>query len=356
MPLNAERIESSLAVGAKDVGVRSLDIGVASVGVSVTKDAVVATTEGSVFTDVVYDVAEGASEVIVKDGAASVVHTRNKTQGNASGVAEMSSSNLNFKSADNINCKASVVHTLGFGVTQSTLSDHGVFVKGLCTNVNVTDRQFTPSDIAVKSVIVSGANEDCSSSEGDGKISASVGGARTYITKGWKKRKRRLSRNRDRRPGGDMKKTSFNHTDYRSAQGAILSSNQDSVTLPIARSHLNQGHSPTKAEVKKMNQRLIDDNHRLKNDFHKADHRLKTLLANKKDLLHQLRLESKATNKLIKSIQDEAHDTMERSRDILSEANRSKKDAEILKDDIETSRNTLLGVRMDIKKQYAQLK
>jgi hypothetical protein len=59
---------------------------------------------------------------------------------------------------------------------------------------------------------------------------------------------------------------------------------------------------------------------------------------------------------LIKSIQDEAHDTMESTRDILSEANRSKKDAEILKDDIETSRNTLLGVRMDIKKQYAQLK
>jgi hypothetical protein len=47
---------------------------------------------------------------------------------------------------------------------------------------------------------------------------------------------------------------------------------------------------------------------------------------------------------------------MECTRDILSEANRSKKDAEILKDDIETSPNTLLGVRMDIKKQYAQLK
>jgi hypothetical protein len=47
---------------------------------------------------------------------------------------------------------------------------------------------------------------------------------------------------------------------------------------------------------------------------------------------------------------------MERARDILSEANRSKKDAEILKDDIEMSQNTLLGVRMDIKKQYAQLK
>jgi len=98
--MNAERIESSLAVGAKDVGVRSLDIGVASVCLSVTKDAAVATAEGSVFTDAVYDAAEGASEVIVKDGAASVVHTQNETQCNASRVAEMSSCNLNFKSAD----------------------------------------------------------------------------------------------------------------------------------------------------------------------------------------------------------------------------------------------------------------
>ena len=154
-----------------------------------------------------------------------------------------------------------------------------------------------------------------------------------------------------------MKRTSFNHSDYRSAQGAILSSNQDRVTPPIARSHPTRVYSPTKAEVKKMNQHLIDENHRLKNDFHnKANHRLKTLLANKKDLLHRLGLESKATTKLIKSIQDEAHDTMESTRDILSEANRSKKDAEILKDDIETSPNTLLGVRMDFKKQYAQLK
>ena len=105
--------------------------------------------------------------------------------------------------------------------------------------------------------------------EGDGKISASVGGARTYNTKGLKKRKRRLSCNRDRRPGADMKRTSFNHSDYRSAQGAILSSNQDRVTPPIARSHPTRVYSPTKAEVKKMNQHLIDENHRLKNDFHK---------------------------------------------------------------------------------------
>ena len=72
------------------------------------------------------------------------------------------------------------------------------------------------------------------------------------------------------------------------------------------------------------------------------------------------------TNKLIQSIQDEAQDTMECARDILFEANRSKKDAmerasnilskanqskkdaEMLKDDIETSRNTLLGMQMDI--------
>ena len=88
----------------------------------------------------------------------------------------------------------------------------------------------------------------------------------------------------------------------------------------------------------------------------KTHHRLKTLLTDKKDLLHWLRLESKATNKLIQSIQDEAQDTMERARDILSEANRSKKDAEMLKDDIQINQNTLLGMQMGIRKQSAQLK
>ena len=47
---------------------------------------------------------------------------------------------------------------------------------------------------------------------------------------------------------------------------------------------------------------------------------------------------------------------MERALDILSEANRSKKDAEMLKDDIETSRNTLLGMQMGIRKQSTRLK
>jgi len=108
-------------------------------------------------------------------------------------------------------------------------------------------------------------------------------------TKGLKKRMHRLSRNQDRRPRADMKRTSFDHSAHRTAQGtSIHSTNQDSVTLPIARSLSNRGHSPTKAEVKKMNQCLVNENHRLKKDFRKTHHRLKTLLADKKDLLRQL--------------------------------------------------------------------
>ena len=91
--------------------------------------------------------------------------------------------------------------------------------------------------------------------------------------------------------------------------------NQVSVpsNVTMATSTSNQGHSPTKAEVKKMNQFLIDENLRLKKDFHKANHRLKTLLADKKDLLRRLRLESKATNKSIESIHDETKDVIKYS-------------------------------------------
>jgi hypothetical protein len=93
--------------------------------------------------------------------------------------------------------------------------------KGLCTNVTV--RQVPPSDvIAIKSILDSGANEDCSSGiAGDGNFTASVGAARTYNTKGLKKRKCRLGRNQDRRPGADMKRTSFDHSDYRAAQHTL---------------------------------------------------------------------------------------------------------------------------------------
>jgi hypothetical protein len=153
-----------------------------------------------------------------------------------------------------------------------------------------------------------------------------------------------------------MKRTSFNHSDYRSAQGAILSSNQNSITPPVASSLPNQGHSPTKAEVKRINQCLLDENLRLKKDFHKAKHRLKTLLANKKDLQRRLWLESKTSNNLIESIQAEANDMMKRARDIFSYANRSKNETELLNDEIDKSRKELLGVRMDLRKQSARLK
>jgi hypothetical protein len=47
---------------------------------------------------------------------------------------------------------------------------------------------------------------------------------------------------------------------------------------------------------------------------------------------------------------------IERASDILSEANRSNNETELLKDAIDKSRNELLGVRMDLRKQSAWLK
>jgi uncharacterized membrane-anchored protein YhcB (DUF1043 family) len=229
---------------------------------------------------------------------------------------------------DNIAANAEV-----FVAAQDTASTACVLdYSGLCNNV--TDRQVPPSAVAIKSVLDSGANDYCASGmEGDGNICASVGGARTYNTKELKKRKRRLSRNQDCRPGSDMKRTSFDHSAYHAAQGTSkLSTNQDSKTPPVARSLSKRGHSPTKAEVKKMNQRLVDENHRLKKDFHKTHHRLKTLLADKKDLLRRLRMESKTSNRLIESIQLEANNMMKRARDIFADANRCKIETELLKE------------------------
>jgi hypothetical protein len=145
--------------------------------------------------------------------------------------------------------------------------------------------------------------------------------------------------------------------------------NQVSVpsNVTMATSTSNRGHSPTKAEVKKMNQHLIDENLRHKKDFHKADHRLKTLLADKKDLLRRLRHESKATNKLIESIHDETKDVMKRAQYILTKAARqkketelmvgwSKKDTELLMNEIERDRTVLVKQRRDLKKRSASLK
>ncbi len=47
---------------------------------------------------------------------------------------------------------------------------------------------------------------------------------------------------------------------------------------------------------------------------------------------------------------------MKRAQDILSEANRSKNEAKLMKDKIETSCNALLGERMDLRKQSVRLK
>ncbi len=44
---------------------------------------------------------------------------------------------------------------------------------------------------------------------------------------------------------------------------------------------------------------------------------------------------------------------MERARDILSEANQSKHDTELLCDEIDKSLNELLGLRIDLRKQSA---
>ena len=216
-----------------------------------------------------------ADMLIVGDGNDFGVFPHDKTQGYAGGSPKI-------YLGSNIAANAEVFVAAQDAALTACVLDFS----GLCNNV--TDQQVPPSAIvAIKSVLDSSANDDCASGmEGDGNLCASVCGARTYNTKGLKKRTHRLSRNRDRRPGADMKRKSFDHSAYRAAQGtSLLSTNQDSVTLPVARSLSNRGHSPTKAEVKMMNQHLLDENHCLKKDYHKTHHRLKTLLANKKDLL-----------------------------------------------------------------------
>jgi hypothetical protein len=144
----------------------------------------------------------------------------------------------------------------------------------------------------------------------------------------FKKKSRKLCRKIDRWQTGNRKRSTFDHDQYH----ITMVTNQVSVpsNVTMATSTSNRGHSPTKAEVKKMNQHLIDENLHLKKDFHKADHRLKTLLADKKDLLRRLRLESKATNKLIESIHDETKDVMKRAQDILTKAAKQKKETELM--------------------------
>ncbi len=167
----------------------------------------------------------------------------------------------------------------------------------------------------------------------------------------FKKSARRLCRKLHRGQTGDRKRSSFNHAQYHPTTNQDI---QAPSIEPILSAH--QGHSPTKAEVKKLNRLLLDENQHLKKEFHKAERCLKTLLSDKNNLQRRLRLESKTSNNLIKSIHDEAKDMMKRAQDILSEANRSKKEAELIKDEIKISRNALQDERTDLRKKSARLK
>jgi hypothetical protein len=105
---------------------------------------------------------------IVGDGNVFGVTPHGKTQGYAGGSAKI-------LLGSNIAANAEV-----FVAAQDTASAACVLdYSGLCNNV--TDRQVPPSAIvAIKSVLDSGAYDDCASGmEDDGNICTSVGGART---------------------------------------------------------------------------------------------------------------------------------------------------------------------------------
>ena len=219
----------------------------------------------------------------------------------------------------------------GFGAAQQTVS------LGPCSNVN--DHIHSQSSSPLKNPLGSLEEESVCSP-------VPIQKARQYF----KKRPRKLCRQLYRGGRTDRKISSVDHANYLATRNTV--NPPSTVASHIA----NRGHSPTKEEVKKANQRLLEENLRLKKDFHKANHRLKTLLADKRDLLRRLRLESKTSNNLIESIQAEANDTINRARDILAEANRTKIQTELLKDEIDMSQNVLLRERNDLRTQSAWLK
>jgi hypothetical protein len=72
---------------------------------------------------------------------------------------------------------------------------------------------------------------------------------RTYNTKGFKRRTQKLTSHRDRRPGGDKKRTHFDHHQYRAAQANQAPAQATTAIIPPCS---NRGHSPTKSQVKQM--------------------------------------------------------------------------------------------------------
>jgi len=252
-----------------------------------------------------------------------VVCSRDEIQGDAGGAAEI------LLGQDN----AEIVTGGNIAINAQTAS------LGLCNNVNDRDTHQQSSYPRTSNQL--GSLEELI------RLPVITPKARQYF----KKKSRKLCRKLHRSQTGDCKVSSFDFQQHHYPR-----TNEDDATPTVARSLPNRGHSPTKEEVKKKNQHLLEENLRLKKDFHKANHRLKTLLADKRDLLRRLRLESKTSNNLIESIQAEANDTINRARDILAEANRTKIRTELLKDEIETSQDVLLRERQDLRKQSARLK
>jgi hypothetical protein len=151
-----------------------------------------------------------------------------------------------------------------------------LFDNGLCNNVNDLPWQSFAVSSNVPLDLV--AKEGCSSSENgdivgvmDVCVGTSIVGDNVDESLGppmksqkprqyFKKQSRKLCRKLDCRQTGDRKMSHFDHEQYR----CHTTTNQDTVTPSVARSLSNQGHSPTNAKVKKMNQRLLDENHLLK--------------------------------------------------------------------------------------------
>ncbi len=88
-------------------------------------------------------------------------------------------------------------------------------------------------------------------------VSTSIAGDTVMYNKkpkGFKKCARKVCRKPHPGQTGNHKRTTFDHQQYHPT------TKQDNQTPSVAISISNQGHSPTKAEVKKMNQLLLDEN------------------------------------------------------------------------------------------------
>jgi len=135
----------------------------------------------------------------------------------------------------------------------------------LCNNVK--NDQPKPSSLSLIGTFGS-ADENVSPSSSVVAVSSSPAKpARQYF----KKQSRKLCRNLQHRQTCDRKRSSFDYEQY-----CHQTTNREESTPVVAISLSNRGHSPTKAEVKMMNQRLVDENHCLKKDFQKSHHCLKT--------------------------------------------------------------------------------